>query len=263
MMGRKGEPFTPLALFANGEKGGWYNVAQADSLFTDVAGTVFANVNGQTVLRWNDLSGNGLHLRTDSAMPAPGNTAPTIRSVGALPYLRAQSAGAVVNNCRMGSAASGVIPLKMPLEIWVAFFPIEVAGTNVIGIAEVTINSADATNYALLGRRPDLDRIGLRIRGNAAAVAETVADGAGGELPDLSYMVMRAVYQSGTMRAEVNGVQTIAPTVHGWTNQTMNGQIIYGGGGNLERVYAMLVIDRVLTAQEAAALYAYMGELIP
>lgn len=60
-------PFSPSALFANGEVGVWYDPSP-ETTFTDTAGTALATV-GDAVARINDLSGNG-HNATQATTAA-------------------------------------------------------------------------------------------------------------------------------------------------------------------------------------------------
>lgn len=67
--------YTPLALFAAGEKGGWYDISDLSSMFQDAAGTTPAAV-GQPVGLLQDKSGNGNHLT------AAGTARPTLQQDG-------------------------------------------------------------------------------------------------------------------------------------------------------------------------------------
>lgn len=53
--------WTPLPLFAAGEKGGWWDPSNLASVWEDSAGTVPASVDG-VVGKINDLSGNSFHF---------------------------------------------------------------------------------------------------------------------------------------------------------------------------------------------------------
>ena len=62
-------PFSPSALFANGEVGVWYDPSP-ETTFTDTAGTTPATV-GDAVARINDLSGNGNHATQATTAARP------------------------------------------------------------------------------------------------------------------------------------------------------------------------------------------------
>lgn len=62
--------FTPSLLFANGEKGGWWDMSDLSTMWADTAGTVPASVDG-SVRRIDDKSGNGNHLIVPNAAHAP------------------------------------------------------------------------------------------------------------------------------------------------------------------------------------------------
>lgn len=57
-----GAQFSPAALFAAGEAGGWYDPSDISTLFQDDAGAVPVTAPGQTVGRILDKSGQGNHL---------------------------------------------------------------------------------------------------------------------------------------------------------------------------------------------------------
>jgi autotransporter-associated beta strand protein len=48
----------------------WYDASDISTLWQNTAGTTAVTANGQTVLRWNDKSGNGNHLTISSGGPA-------------------------------------------------------------------------------------------------------------------------------------------------------------------------------------------------
>ncbi|MGL5004299.1 MAG: hypothetical protein ACRDAM_15275, partial [Casimicrobium sp.] len=64
-------PAAIAALFASGELGGYYDPNDLSTLFQDIAGTIPATADGQTILRINDKSGRNLHLT--------GTNGPTLR----------------------------------------------------------------------------------------------------------------------------------------------------------------------------------------
>lgn len=55
-------PFTPLANFASGERGGWWDPSDLTTMFQDSAGTTAVTGTGQSVGKILDKSGNGNHL---------------------------------------------------------------------------------------------------------------------------------------------------------------------------------------------------------
>lgn len=56
---RRSGGFSPLSLFTGGATGFWFSSSDITSLFQDSAGTTPVTTNGQSVGKWNDLSGNG------------------------------------------------------------------------------------------------------------------------------------------------------------------------------------------------------------
>ena len=63
--------FNPLQLFANGEKGWWYDLADLSTQFTDFAGTVPATTSGDAVACLKDKSGNGSDAKKATATARP------------------------------------------------------------------------------------------------------------------------------------------------------------------------------------------------
>jgi acetyl esterase/lipase len=63
--------WTPAALFANGEEGCWYDPADRDTVFTDLAGTALAMAENDIIARINDKSGNGYNATRVSASLRP------------------------------------------------------------------------------------------------------------------------------------------------------------------------------------------------
>jgi hypothetical protein len=55
-------PFNPTTLFAGGATGGWWDPSDHSTTFQDIAGTIPAKADGQTVQMIKDKSGNGNHL---------------------------------------------------------------------------------------------------------------------------------------------------------------------------------------------------------
>lgn len=66
-----GNPFTPIGLFAGGEKGVWFDGSDTTSMFQDVAGTIPVTAVGQSVAKWLDKSGNGFHATQSAAASRP------------------------------------------------------------------------------------------------------------------------------------------------------------------------------------------------
>ena len=66
-----GGPVPPSLLFANAEKGAWFDAADITTLFQDAAGTIPVTAVGQPVGRWLDKSGNGNHATQPVAAQRP------------------------------------------------------------------------------------------------------------------------------------------------------------------------------------------------
>ena len=92
--------WTPASL-PSSELKNWYDASDTNTLWQDAGGTIHVTANGQTVLRWNDKSGNGNHL-TSSSGPAYTtgvmNSLPVVRFNGNLMANVAASMGNAINN---------------------------------------------------------------------------------------------------------------------------------------------------------------------
>ncbi len=77
-----GGGYSPLALFAAGEKGGWYDPSDPSTMFKDTAGTIPVTADGDRVARINDKSGNGNH-----ATQATTAARPLYKTSGGLSWL--------------------------------------------------------------------------------------------------------------------------------------------------------------------------------
>lgn len=82
LMSGKSLDYAVRSLFAAGEKGVWYDPSDLSTVFSDVAGTTAATVNG-AVGKILDKSGNGFH----ATAAADNTTRPTLRQSGSLYYL--------------------------------------------------------------------------------------------------------------------------------------------------------------------------------
>lgn len=79
--------FDPATLFANSERGFWYDPSDLTTMWTDTAGTIQASV-GDAVARIDDKSGNGLHATQSTVADRP-----ILRQSGGLYYLEFDGAG--------------------------------------------------------------------------------------------------------------------------------------------------------------------------
>lgn len=71
-IGGGGTPiWSPAALFAGGEQGGWYDPSDLSTMFQDAAGTIPVTAVGQPVGRINDKSGRGNSSTQSTAASRP------------------------------------------------------------------------------------------------------------------------------------------------------------------------------------------------
>ena len=88
-----------IALFANGEKGGFYNPSDMDTLWQDTAGTTPVTAAGQTVFRMDDKSGNGNNMTSGATNRQP----PLRQDAGGKWYLENDDTDDFLG-CTLGSA---------------------------------------------------------------------------------------------------------------------------------------------------------------
>lgn len=67
----EGAAFNPIALFAAGEQGVWYDPSDLSTLFQDAAGTIPVTAAGQPVGMMRDKSGRGNHATQATATSRP------------------------------------------------------------------------------------------------------------------------------------------------------------------------------------------------
>ena len=105
----------------------WYDASDMTTLWQNTAGTTAVTANGQTVLLWNDKSGNGNHLTTSSG---PAYTTGVMNSLPVLHFNGnklanlAASMGNITNNFtvigvfRRPATAAGTTGLSGAMGMW-------------------------------------------------------------------------------------------------------------------------------------------------
>ena len=63
--------FSPVVMFASGQRGGWYDPSDLSTLFQDSAGTIPVTTTGQSVGKMLDKSGNGNHVTQSTSGKRP------------------------------------------------------------------------------------------------------------------------------------------------------------------------------------------------
>ena len=252
-----GGAWSPLTLFSGSEEGGYYDPSDLSTLWQDAAGTVPVTTDGQTVNRIDDLSGNGLHLRSDTA----GGVGSGVVYKGA-GYLEATN-DINDNEIRLGSGSSGsYIAMAVPMTIFCGVRGSTSGGAGSYEVIAVRgSDSSPSTNMMRMARRGDVSRSDMRIRGSAAvpSVAQITAVGSTNDMPSSSNLTIRAEFTSEAMEGYVGGV--LGPSAsHSWTTQSVTGsQVVLGAMGDEARFYGGVVINRLLTASEVELMEAWLN----
>lgn len=211
-----GAQFSPAALFAAGEAGGWYDPSDISTLFQDDAGTVPVTAPGQTVGRILDKSGQGNHLTQATLSKRPLYQVDS----GGYPYLlfdalddwfvsptitpgvdKAQifagvykasdaATGNVMETSTSVNVNNGAIRMTSPISTF-PNFGMQSRGT--VSTAATAPNSYPAPLKAVLAAVGDISGDSAVLRVNGAQVAASTADqGAGNYLAYPMYVGSRA-----------------------------------------------------------------------
>jgi len=242
--------FDPATLFAGGEGGVWYE-PNPSTCFTDTAGTTAAGV-GDAVARINDGSGNGNHATQPTAAARP-----TLRqTAGGSYYLELDgvndwlSAGDVtfLDGVANATIAYGLqkpttTAQRAPLGKWL---------TNAGPVFTFAIDYFSNLNRFFIG--------------NTAPSPPYFALSAS-DVPDGSDAIYVAQKTSTSLVVRKNAASFISASVAA-TFPDNSEPLAVGAkteGGNASAfyanpIYAILIIDRVLTAEELGNLESYLAE---
>jgi len=236
--------FDPATLFAGGEGGVWYE-PNPSTCFTDTAGTTAAGV-GDAVARINDGSGNGNHATqpTAAARPILRQTAggsyyfeldgvDDWLSAGDVTFLD----GAANATFAYGLQKPTSTAQRVPLSKWV---------TNVGPVYTLLIDYFSNSNRFFMGI-------------STPRSGSDVADGS-----DAIYVAQKT---STSLVVRKNAASFISASVAA-TFPDNSEPLAVGAkteGGNASAfyanpIYAILIIDRVLTAEELGNLESYLAE---
>jgi len=247
--------FSPLALFANGERGGFWDATDLSAMWQDTGGTTPAAAD-QTVARIDDLSGNGHHFTQ-----ATPSARPILRTDAALPALEYDGTD---------DSMSSVTPASD--WAWV-----HQQGGVTIGVAATVAHRTDTLEF-LIGTMSgasstdtgvSLNSDNRDIVDNPKNARVQISRGVAGQVAASSVTYAgETTTKVWTYVTQASGLQLTGRdfTVSGgWINPTSTGDptltLFLGGAGTSllqGRMHAAVVIDRVLDSGEEALLRRWL-----
>tara|TARA_R110001632_G_scaffold65840_1_gene155773 strand:- start:251 stop:1036 length:786 start_codon:yes stop_codon:yes gene_type:complete len=242
VMGSRG--FSPSALFANGEEGGWYDPSKLSSMKQNSDGTVDAVVDSP-VGYIEDQSGNG-----NTAIQATSDKRPTLRQAGSLYYLEFDGA----NDCLATSAIDFTGGDQMSVFAGAA----KTASTNQI-VAELSSSvSSNNGSFRLFGSSTI-----WRYTSKGTSLVNGSASDYG--IPSTSVLSATSDISADQLTFNVNGDQEANPTSNQGTGNYGNYALNIGSRNNgaslplTGNIYGLVVRSAVSSAAEIAATEAYMA----
>lgn len=241
--------FSPNALFAASEEGGWYDPSDLSTVWQDSARTTPGAVDSP-VGALDDKSGNGNHLTQGTA-----GSRPILRQSGSLFYLERDG-----TDDWLESAAAFTLQAGWTLGAAASF----TAGADTT-TASLLALEASSTNYFILGMRQSIEEARSALRGASAspAVSLTTATGGTDSYPDAVAAVLVSRFQALSHDIRVNGT-TLATEVTTWDAQTVaSAKLVYGRAGVVTVVptnlYAAIALARIPSAAELTNIEAWLA----
>jgi hypothetical protein len=237
-----GSGFNPASLFAGGELGVWYDPADLSTLWADTSGTTQAGL-GDAVARMDDKSGNGNHIIQVTAASRPilrqsDGGEYWLEFDGVDDYLLT-APGALGGSATIFTMAAGV-----STDVGAG-----ASGNHrPLSLGNVTHGTATSGAKEAFGQAQDGT---LRYDGAFTAGAISVPS----EIVRLSSRDGGSVVDRVNAAASINMVAPLAPTV--------DEVAICAPGGPVyaqANVHGVIVIGRILTAQEIADTEVYLAE---
>ncbi len=242
VMGSRG--FSPSALFANGEEGGWYDPSKLSSMKQNSDGTVDAVVDSP-VGYIEDQSGNN-----NTAIQATSDKRPTLRQAGSLYYLEFDGA----NDCLATSAIDFTGGDQMSVFAGAA----KTASTNQV-VAELSSSiSSNNGSFRLFGSSTI-----WRYTSKGTNLVNGTASDYG--IPSTSVLSGTSDISADQLTFNVDGDQEANPTSDQGTGNYGNHAINIGSrnnGASLPlngHIYGLVVRNTVSTADEIASMESYMA----
>ena len=242
VMGSRG--FSPSALFANGEEGGWYDPSKLSSMKQNSDGTVDAVVDSP-VGYIEDQSGNN-----NTAIQATSDKRPTLRQAGSLYYLEFDGA----NDCLATSAIDFTGGDQMSVFAGAA----KTASTNQV-VAELSSSiSSNNGSFRLFGSSTI-----WRYTSKGTNLVNGTASDYG--IPSTSVLSGTSDISADQLTFNVDGDQEANPTSDQGTGNYGNYALNIGSrnnGASLPlngHIYGLVIRNTVSTADEIASMESYMA----
>ena len=242
VMGSRG--FSPSALFANGEEGGWYDPSKLSSMKQNSDGTVDAVVDSP-VGYIEDQSGNG-----NTAIQATSDKRPTLRQAGSLYYLEFDGA----NDCLATSAIDFTGGDQMSVFAGAA----KTASANQV-VAELSSSiSSNNGSFRLFGSSTI-----WRYSSKGTSIVNGTASDYG--IPSTSVLSATSDISADQLTFNVDGVQEANPTSDQGTGNYGNYALNIGSRDNgaslplTGNIYGLVVRNVVSSADDIASMESYMA----
>lgn len=249
---RRRRAFTPASLFASGEQGGWWDFADAATLFEDSAGATQATLNGP-VGRISDKSGRGNHL-----VQAATASKPILRDGGGTRFAEFDGIDDVLASLatlNLSGTDKATIILGLRKTSAVTGMVAEL-GSSFVGTPGgfYSVAGQDASNYGYSAAS----------RGTAAAVARHSAPFSQPNNPDDCVITVAHDIAGDLTTLQRNGAGLVSGTADKGAGNLANDTLFVGAraGSSLffpGRLYGLLVVGRLLSAAERADAEAWMA----
>ena len=223
-----GSDFDPATLFASGEKGVWFDVADLSSIFQDEAGSIPAAVDSP-VGRVNDKSGNGHH-----AVQATAAKRPVLRHAGGIYWLEFDGAGDALATANLSLAA------HVSATTLVGFRP---SGTALGMIQELSADINAHKGFFQVVNYPAVGKLAVAVNSNGIDQMETSAAGYGSGVTSLLTVSMDFSLQAAASQIvpRINGATGLfTASVDQADNSTMfdDKPLFIGGRGGSSLYFA-------------------------